>query len=331
MHYGFNFPWMFAPENGKPPTPVDRRALDFMAAQGFNYARFPLHYHFWSKPGVYALPDDQTAALIDGYVNESVARGIHAVINLHQAPGYSVSTARHATEIHNLWRDPEPQAAFIKYWEYFADRYRHLPANAVSFNLVNEPPAQGDREFTYVRHEALVRRTAAAIWAIDADRPIIVDGTHYGTAASTGLADLNVSQGVRGYLPIAVSHYGAPWEPSFASLPKPVWPGLVADGRVWDRRALRSLYEPWLKLEAMGVRVHVTEFGCFNVTPNDVAIRWLADLVGLWREFGWGWALWEFEGAFGIVEHGRPGACYEPLNGFNVDRELLELIRPPKI
>ncbi len=55
-------------------------------------------------------------------------------------------------------------------------------------------------------------------------------------------------------------------------------------------------------------------------------MRWFTDLFGLYKEFGWGFALWNFAGDFGIIEHGRPGAQYEDLHGFNVDRELLDLI-----
>ncbi len=322
---------MFAPENGRPPEKADERALDFIAAEGFDLVRFPLHYHFWSEPGVYALPDQTTAQIIDGYVNGCRSRGIHAVLNLHQAPGYSVSTQRSALEKHNLWVDAEAQAAFITYWQYFAKRYEAVHPDDLSFNLVNEPPGQGDpgRQFTYASHEALMRKTAQAIWDIDPDRPIIIDGTHCGSAASSGLADLNAVQAVRGYLPIPLTHYGATWEPSFAGFTKPEWPGFSADGQIWTAQTLRDLYKPWRALEAMGVKVHAIEFGCFNGTPNDVALRWFADLIGIFREYGWGWALWEFEGAFGVVNHGRPGAVYEKIRGYQVDRELLELIRPP--
>jgi endoglucanase len=49
----------------------------------------------------------------------------------------------------------------------------------------------------------------------------------------------------------------------------------------------------------------------FLKTPNDIALRWFADLFGLYKELGWGYALWNFAGDVGIVEHGRPGALRE--------------------
>ena len=47
-------------------------------------------------------------------------------------------------------------------------------------------------------------------------------------------------------------------------------------------------------------------------------------MLGLFREFGWGYAMWNFEGPFGIVNHGRPGARIETRAGYPVDVELLD-------
>ncbi len=51
----------------------------------------------------------------------------------------------------------------------------------------------------------------------------------------------------------------------------------------------------------------------------------------MYKEFGWGFALWNFTGPFGIVEHGRPGAEYEELHGYRVDRALLDIILNSRI
>jgi len=77
--------------------------------------------------------------------------------------------------------------------------------------------------------------------------------------------------------------------------------------------------------------VHIGEFGCYNKTPNDVALRWLTDLFDVYREFKWGYALWNFKGAFGIVDHGRENARYEKMDGFNVDVDLLDLMKNSRV
>ncbi|MFC7484548.1 hypothetical protein ACFQX7_37255 [Luedemannella flava] len=100
------------------------------------------------------------------------------------------------------------------------------------------------------------------------------------------------------------------------------------DGRWWDFQGLREFCTPWREVAARGVSVHIGEFGCFAATSDDVAVRWFADLLAAFREFRWGWALWEFEGPFGVVGHGREGAHFEPHDGYLVDRRLLDLLTP---
>lgn len=71
----------------------------------------------------------------------------------------------------------------------------------------------------------------------------------------------------------------------------------------------------------------VGEFGCFNKTPHDVALRWLEDSLANWRECGWGWALWNFRGSFGILDSGRGDVDYEDFHGHKLDRKMLELLQ----
>ena len=54
-------------------------------------------------------------------------------------------------------------------------------------------------------------------------------------------------------------------------------------------------------------------------------------LFSLYKELGWGFALWNFVGPFGIIDHGRPGARYEEIHGYQVDRDLLDIILSNRI
>jgi len=130
----------------------------------------------------------------------------------------------------------------------------------------------------------------------------------------------------RGYQPMPVSHHNAEWWAGHTTAPEPVYPGLDWNGVTWNRDSLREFYQPWRDVEGGGARIHIGECGCYNQTPNDIALRWFTDLFGLFGEFGWGYALWNFEGAFGIVGHGRPGAVYEEMYGYPVDRALMDLL-----
>lgn len=323
-HYGFNFLWMYSFGPGQTPAPPAERALDFLAAEGFNFVRVPTDYRFWVKDFDYLHPDEAVLAHFDGYLAACRERGLHMSLNIHRGPGYCINSNH--LERDNLWADAVAQDGFVFQWETFAQRYKGIPSDSLSFDLLNEPPHVGQYGLTRENHAALIRRTVAAIRAIDPAREIVIDGLGGGNLAMPELADLGVVQSGRGYQPMPVSHHQATWWDGHKTAPEPVYPGQVWEDRTWDRDTLREFYQPWRDVEASGARVHIGECGCYNKTPNDIALRWLNDLFGLFGEFKWGYALWNFAGDFGIVEHGRPGARYETVHGFKVDRALLDLL-----
>jgi endoglucanase len=84
---------------------------------------------------------------------------------------------------------------------------------------------------------------------------------------------------------------------------------------------------PWKKFEARGVGLMVGEFGAFNRTPHKVTLAWLRDNLDLWKQAGWGWALWNFNGDFGIIDSKRADVNYENWRGHKLDRAMLELLQ----
>jgi len=322
--YGFNMLWMFIC-SGKSPTEPDLKQLDFIAKKGFNYIRIPMDYRFWTKGFDYRNPDEKVFDSIDEYISVCRERNLHVSLNMHRAPGYCINN--NSIEKHNLWKDKEAQDAFVYLWENFAKRYKSVPAGELSFDLLNEPPEIGEYGFTRKNHEKVMRRTINAIRGIDPGRLLILNGIGGGGIAIPELADTGAIHSGRGYAPYTVSHYLAGWaqpEENY-TWEKPEYPG-VSDGAMWDKAALKEYYKPWREVEAAGTGIHIGEFGCYDKTPNNVAIRWFSDLLDIYREYRWGYALWNFKGAFGIVDHGRPGTKYETIDGFKTDRELLELL-----
>lgn len=322
-HYGFNVQWMYS-DPSKPPEAPDEKLLDFMANNGFDFVRMPCNYRFWTHDFKYFEPDESILAYLDRYLEACQQRGLHFNLNLHRAPGYCINYNN--LERHNLWQDEIAQDAFVFLWELFAKRYKGIPNEQISFDLLNEPPDIGDYGFTREIHEKVMRRTVAAIRAVDPNRQIAIDGLAGGNLAMPELADLGLIHSTRGYQPMPVSHWGATWWEGWKVAEGPIYPGVEWDGKRWDRETLKAHYAPWRDVEAQGTKVHIGEFGCYNQTPNDVALRWFSDLLSIFKEYGWGYALWNFGGAFGIVEHGRPGAVYEMVDGYNVDRALLDVL-----
>jgi len=326
-YYGFNFLWMFSKyrEDAKATEP-NLTELDFVASEGFNFVRIPTDYKFWTNGFDYYNPDEEALKLIDRYIEACNSRGLHASLNIHRAPGYCINAPER--EIHNLWRDDEALDAFIFMWTMFTERYKGISSDKLSFDLINEPC---DRSPTHPctrdDHQKVIRKTIDAIHAIDPDRQIIIDGFDGGGSALPELADVDAIHSGRGYEPFQVSHYQASWVKGADKLDMPEYPGMVSKEKYCDIDSLRKYYQPWIDLEKKGVRVHIGEFGAFNRLPNDIALRWLQDLMIIYKENNWGYSLWNFKGTFGIVEHGRPGAKYESYKGLNVDMEMLEIYK----
>jgi aryl-phospho-beta-D-glucosidase BglC (GH1 family) len=113
------------------------------------------------------------------------------------------------------------------------------------------------------------------------------------------------------------------FQPDVAGEP---WSG--GDG-AWVSRS--SLYDrqiaPWQQLGNQGVGIMVGEWGCFNQTPYEVTMRWMKDSLTEFKTAGWGWALWNLKGPFGILDSNRPGAKYEDFEGHKLDQRMLRLLQ----
>lgn len=88
-----------------------------------------------------------------------------------------------------------------------------------------------------------------------------------------------------------------------------------------------EIMAPWKKCEAEGVGIMIGEFGAYKYTPHTVLLRWMQDVLENWNEAGWGWALWNFRGEFGVLDSGRTDVAYENFRGHKLDRKMLQLLQ----
>jgi endoglucanase len=322
---GFNLPVLAADQHG-----VALRESDFewMAAWGFDFARLPLSYWAWTNRQDWMNIDERALAPVDQAIEYGRQHGVHINLCLHRIPGYCVNGRE--LEPFLLFDSPRESmekalAAATHHWRFFAERYQAIPSARLSFDLLNEPPWMNDQ----TRYVEIVRTLVAAICEKSPDRLIVADGADLGQTPVPAIVDLGLVQSTRGYLPKAVSHYTATWVPKneFESFAKPTWPMVDAKGQTWDREKLRQeLIAKWQPLVQQGVPIHVGEWGCFNRTPHEVTLAWMSDLLALWKEAGWGWAMWNLRGSFGIVDSGRADVRYEDFRGHKLDRKMLELL-----
>ena len=339
------------------------REEDFaaIAEWGFNFVRLPLSYRCWSDPQHWREFREPVLKEIDDAVALGRRYGIHVNLNFHRAPGYSVDAS--TPEPFNLWTEAEALDACVLHWRAFARRYRDVPAAALSFNLLNEPATQSPTSDLWVDDAAYARVVRALVAAIREEspaRPIYADGLVWARIPVPALAGLGLGQSLHIYDPMPVTHWLASWVKGADQWPRPTWPlrlpaeAIAAEraqaaafrqvfrdnpiavrgiDRVdfaaeWNQARLeRQLFAPWKELAAMGVPVHIGEFGAFNQTPHPVVLGWMRDVVALCARAGWGWALWNFRGEFGVLDSGRADVKYENFRGHQLDRAMLELLR----
>jgi endoglucanase len=316
---GFNLLQKFVKrKEGNPPYPENDFAL--LQEWGFDFVRLPMSYLCWTDPADWLKLREEELKHVDDAVAIGGKHGVHVNLNLHRAPGYCVNPPKEPLD---LWTDDKALDACAFHWGQLAKRYQGIPNERVSFDLLNEP---GDiPEESYVR---VVKRLVQAIHAEDPQRLVIADGLRWGTKPVHGLVDVGVAQSTRGYEPIQISHYKASWMHGSDTWPEPTWPLKIGEKRVVNKETLaKERIEPWKQLEQKGVGLHVGEWGAFNRTPHKVVLAWMLDCLGLWKEAGWGWALWNLHGAFGVLDSQRADVEYEEFRGQKLDRQMLEILQ----
>jgi endoglucanase len=315
--------------------------LKWMADWGFNFVRIPMAYPRYisfdrskpiSKDGVYKY-DPKALAEIDKLINMINRHGLHVSLNLHRGPGFCINAG--FNEPFNLWKDKDALDAFTAHWGMWAERYKGIASDKLSFDLLNEPAYREDMNDQFSAsgpvpgqtYRKVAESAVKAIRAVSPDRLIIADGNSGGSNVTPELIDLNIAQSCRAYYPHYVSHFQAPWvfkDPSTA--PKPVWPGVI-DGKQFGKAQLEEFYKPWIELAGKGVGVHCGEGGCWRNTPHEVFLAWFRDCLDILTAGGIGYALWNFRGDFGILDSGRKDIKYTDWHGHQLDSKLLDLLK----
>ncbi len=301
--------------------PFEERDFADIAELGFDFVRLPLDYRCWTDRAKPRELKEPILKEIDQAVEFGHKHNIHVQINFHRAPGFTVARP---PEPKSLWTDPEILEICAHHWASFATRYHGIPNNRVSFNLFNEP----DDKVKPEEHRRAVARVAGAIRERDPDRLIVCDGRAWATKPPEELIGLKVAAALHDYNPMPLTHYKASWANWNESWPEPIWPLKTNEGKYITRSTIaRELFKPWKDFEAKGVGVMVGEFGAHNMAPHRFVLSWMHDTLVEIKKAGWGWALWNFTGSFGICDSGRYDIAYETWHGRQLDRAMLEVLQ----
>lgn len=313
---GFNLLEKF---DGNRNQPFKESDFQMIHDLGFDFVRLPLSYRCWSSPDDWYQLNESVLKEIDQAIEYGHKYHIHVNLNMHRIPGYCVNPPE---EPLNLWKDKKALDAAAFHWSKFAERYKGISNNRVSFDLINEPSNVNEADYVNV-----VSTISNAIREKDPKRLIIIDGLQYGTIPVVSAVDIKLAQSTRGYGPFQLTHYKASWAKGSDTWPVPAWPYPTNNGEWNKERLIKETYTPWKQLADRNIGVHVGEWGAYNFTPHEVVLSWMKDLLSIWKQYGWGWSLWNFRGPFGILDSNRSDVVYEDYKGHKLDRKMLELLQ----
>jgi len=332
----------------------------WMRDWGFNFARLPMDYRFWTDSNDLMKIKEREVEPIDRAIRLGEKYGVHVNISLHCAPGFCilddmdpvVTGIRVTPEKTSFYKDPHTLDAFVHQWSFFAQRYKGISNDRLSFNLVNEPalrltPAERaeltesledksqeaiDREVEARGAKVYARVARAAIdgiRGIDPERMIVSDGCAVAKTPVAELVSTGVLQSPHDYYPPELTTYKGEWAREWLTRAEPpTWPLKDSQGKViTDRRSIEDFLQPWRGMLDKRVPIHVGEMGCYKYTPPQVVLAWFDDSLDVIGELDSGWALWNFRGPFGILDTERTGTKYKPWHGHQLDRPLLDLLR----
>ena len=141
---GFNLLDFFSPNpksgNGDPPRMIFAGWLTgALILSGSPWPTLPtwtLTAARTSPPGKFTV-SEEALERVDQLVFLAHKYKLHVSLNLHRAPGYCINAG--FREPYNLWKDEEAREAFYWHWQMWANRYKNISSDKITFDLLNEP------------------------------------------------------------------------------------------------------------------------------------------------------------------------------------------------
>jgi len=165
---------------------------------GFNFVRVPLDTRLFFDLEAPNKVHLNKLINLDKLISWGAEFGTHICLDVHNSFGFYTNdiSARDT-----MWENPEEQELFLVFWEMLAERYKDVPSNLLSFNLMNEP--NGITEAQYVD---LMRRAMKQIRTYTPDRLIFVDMMDTAKEPLYSLVEDQVAQAFHFYEPTALTH-----------------------------------------------------------------------------------------------------------------------------
>lgn len=298
-------------------TEADIRSIALM---GMDHVRLPVDYNWIEDED--GAPIEAGLKHIDDCVRWCKAAGLHLLIDLHKAFGYTFDPLDRNADREIFFHDAALQARFIALWQRLARRYAHY--GIVAFELLNEVVSPNvAREWNDISG-----RTVDAIREIAPDAWIVIGGVGYNHVRSVPLLapprDERIVYNFHCYEPMLFTHQKAYWVDAMPADLSVDYPGDLqayidqsaaigldlggalsgSDVKTLGPEFFEALFAPALAYaEANDAPLYCGEYGVIDQAPADSALRWLKDINTAFERHGIGRALWNYKHKdFGLID-----------------------------
>jgi len=261
---------------------------------------------------------------LDKTVKQITDAGLNVVLDIHPEENWK------ALLVHG----DENTERFCAFWSTFAGHYAATDPEKVFFEVMNEPTLED-----LYRWQGIQARAVARIRLVAPHHTVIATASMYSgidnLLALEPVRDENVIYTFHDYNPMWFTHQGATWGSEgwvfVRGVPYPSTPenvqailGQEPDERErmwlqrygWDRwdaarvGAEVAAMSEWA--QRRGVPLYCGEFGVYKAYADPKArATWISDMRTALESKHIGWAMWDYQGNFGIVTKGSGGTVVD--------------------
>ncbi|MDD4244401.1 MAG: glycoside hydrolase family 5 protein [Bacilli bacterium] len=293
--------------------------FSYIKSLGFDHVRLPIDYNVMEEDD--GTDKGEGFKRIDGIINWAKEFNLDIILDLHKAYGYDFNDAG-SKEKNNLFSNRNLQIRFVNLWKKIASRFTKY--DHVAFELLNEVVEEDNAK----AWNELIKETVKEIRKIAPKKIIIYGGILWNSASTVKLLEKPLDENIiftfHCYQPIVFTHQNAHWMPQIKNIGPVYYPETYAyykekskslgfqgsdvfafkdDDNIGIEYLECIINEAIEAAKRMNVKLYCGEFGVIDQAPVDDSLRWLKDIVKVFKDHGIGYALWTYRKMdFGIDE-----------------------------
>ena len=343
IHRGTNLSHWLSQDFGWAPREswITEKDIQFIAKQGFDHVRLPLDQkELWLDNGT---PNETEFKRLLTALDWCHKAGLRVIVDLHTVKSHHFNASNEGLS-NTLWSDPKAQDEFISLWRTLSARLRHLPIDAVAYEILNEAVADNHDDWN-----KLVAKALTVLRQLEPKRVVVIGANKWQMpqnipSLTVPEGDKNIILSFHTYSPMLFTHHGADWVPIKTYKGKVSYPGPVVDKKTyeklmkdttpgftdlvqggnddWGQARMLKEYEPAIKrARELGLQLYCGEFGVMPSVPRKDRLQYYRDIVSVLEGQDIAWANWEYKGDFGLYEwKGLPVQQTQP------DTELIQAL-----